>query len=68
MGDAVMNPVKLYPKARSDLDVLRDQFAAAAMQGAIAATSNAAANPNPDSVARYAYEVADAMMSWRAKK
>lgn len=46
---------------------LRDYFAAAALQGAIAATANAASDPAPERAANYAFRVADAMLAERAR-
>lgn len=52
---------------------LRDYFAAKAMQGCLAyshcdpSTGNWQENSSPESVAKYAYEIADAMLKEREK-
>lgn len=46
---------------------LRDYFAAAALQGSIAASCNNSRDPYPDNAAKYAYQVADAMLEARKK-
>jgi hypothetical protein len=44
---------------------LRDYFAAAALRGELAASSNAKVRPDPAKLANYAYAVADAMITAR---
>ena len=56
-----------YAELRQEMkDGLRDQFAAAAMQGLLAYPIPS--NPSPDVIAEWAYEQADAMLAAREAK
>ncbi|CDQ10628.1 conserved protein of unknown function [Acidithiobacillus ferrivorans] len=53
---------ELYPASGMSL---RDYFAAPALQGLIASTSNSSGFPDPVSIAKRAYDCADAMLDRR---
>lgn len=64
-----MNQAKAFPKSYNGTDgmTLRDYFAAAAMQGVIAASgdNDGCVNYSDDKVAKLAYDMADAMLKAR---